>query len=174
MGCIAIILYYDNNNIIITFIIIQIHLFARYNGRNERIILDDVMPSTSMRLDNNCASIDKRSFYLFNTFCYIILPGLLCLLLSFTFHSIHPKLRNVLSPSLPKSSVNQNLAALVLTGLVLSSYVVICDIFALFFSLGKHELSILLDYEDKGVQIYTTVAIIIIFILDSVASVFQY
>ena len=147
----------------------QIHLFARYDGRNERIILDDVMPSTSMRLDDNCASIDKKAFYLYNTFCFIVLPVLIYLLLSFILHSIRPKLRNVLSPSLPKSSINQNLAGLVLTGLVLSIYVLICDILALFYSLGKHELRILHVYEDGHVQTYATVAIIIVFAIDIIA-----
>ena len=47
----------------------------------------------------------------------------------------------------------------------------ICDCFAIYFSLGKHELSKLLEYEDKRIQIYTTAAIIIIFILDSVATI---
>ena len=129
------------------------------------------MPSTSMRLDNHCASIDKKSFYLYNTFCFIVLPILIYLLLSFILYSIHPKLRNVLSPSLPKHSINQNLAALVLTGLVLSIYVLICDTLSLFYSLGKHELRILQDYEDAHVQTFATAAVIIVSVLDFIALV---
>ena len=127
------------------------------------------MPSTSLRLDNNCASIDKKSFYLYNTFCFIVLPVLIYLLLSFLLHSLYPKLRTVLSPSLPKHSVNPNLAGLTLTGLVLSLYVLICDSFALFYSMGKHELSILYDYEDQHVQNYTTAVIIIVATFDLIA-----
>ena len=149
----------------------QIYLFARYDGRNERITLEDSMPSTSMRLDNNCASVAKKSFYLYNTFCFICLPLLIYLLLSFIVHSIRPKLRSVLNPSLPKSNVNQNLAALVLTGLVFSIYVLICDFLALFYTLSKHELRILHDYEDGYIQSYTMAAIIIISIFDFIAFV---
>ena len=145
----------------------MIHLFARYNGKNERITLEDIMPSTSMHLDNNCASVDKKSFFLYNSFCFIVLPFLIYLLLSFFLHSIHPKLHNVLSPSLPKKSISQNLVALVLTGLVFSIYVLICDIFALINSLSKHELRILSDYEDEDVQVYTTVTIAVITGFDS-------
>ena len=129
------------------------------------------MPSTSMRLDKNCASIDKKSFYLYNTFCFIVLPFLIYLLFSFLLYSLYPKLRSVLSPSLPKHSVNPNLAGLVLTGLVLSVYVLICDSFALFYSMGKHELNILFDYEDQHVQNYTTAVIIIVAAFDLTAFV---
>ena len=149
----------------------QIYLFARYNGRNERITLEDKMPSTSMRLDNNCANIDKKSFYLFNTFCFIGLPLFIFLLLSFFVNTIRPKLRSVLNPSLPKSSVNQNLAALVLTGLVFSVFVLICDILALVYSINRHELEILHEYEDAYIRDYTTATVIIIFAIDSIAFV---
>ncbi len=124
------------------------------------------MPSTSMRLDNNCASVEKKSFFLYNTFCFIVLPVFIYFLLSFVLYSIRPKLRHVLSPTLPKRSISQNLAALVLTGLVFSSYVLICDFFALFYTLSKDELKILNDYEDESVQKYTTATIAIISIFD--------
>ena len=124
------------------------------------------MPSTSMRLDNNCASVVEISFYLYNAFCFIVLPGLIYFLLSFVLYSIRPKLRNILSPSLPKQSISHNLAALVLTGLAFSLFVLVCDFFALFYSLSKHELKILDDYEDTAVQTYTIAAISIISALD--------
>ena len=153
-------------------LLFQIHLFAQYDGRNG-IILDDSMTSTSMRLDNNCASIDKQAFYLYNSFCSIVLTVLIFLLLSYILHSVRPKLRNVLSPSLPQSTVNPNLAGLVLTGLVLSIYVLFCDSLTIYYSFGKHELRILHVYEDGHIQAITAFTVIFVFVVDSLTFLFS-
>ena len=149
--------------------IFQIYLYARDDGKYEHITLDSNVPSTSMRYDNDCSKLEKKSFYLFNAFCFIGLPFFLYGLVTFIIQTSRPKLRGVLSPSLPKDSVNQNLAALVLTGLVFSIYVLICDILALVFTVSKDQLGVLSDYEDESIELFTTVAIIMIFIIDLTA-----
>ena len=148
---------------------LQLYLYAQYNGKNERIVLDDA-PSTSMPDDIDCSKLGKREFILFNIFCWIF-PILLYLLMWFLVMSCRPRIRHVFGPPISKSSINQNYAALVLTGIVFSIYVIVCDAFAVRYSFEKDiGLKLLDEYEEKEyIHTFSQTTVIAILVIDSVS-----
>lgn len=142
-------------------------MYAQYNGKNARVVLDDV-PSTSMPYDVNCSTIEDRSFYLFNTFC-LILPLGLFLLVLLILQTCRPKIRQLLGQPSPGSSLNQNYAALILTGIVFSSYVLICDVFALGYTVKLGSF----DYTKDSIKDLSIFTIAAIFAMDFLALLFS-
>ena len=102
---------------------------------------------------------------MFNVFC-LVFPVLLYLLMWCFVQSCRPKIRQLLGPPLPNGSLIQNYAALVLTGMVFSAYVVICDAFAVHYSFKEDELKLLDDYEDEDVYTFSKITILAILIID--------
>ena len=93
----------------------------------------DNEPSTSLRYDchglNNTDKWEKLSFHLFSGFCLLLPFGLLLLFLILV-HTCRPKIHHLFIYTSPESSINQNYAAIVLTGIAFTFYVLICDILA--------------------------------------------
>ena len=146
----------------------QLFLYAQNNGKNSRIILGDV-PSTSIHKGIDPSSIDKRAFYIFNIFC-LVFPFVLYLLMLLIIHSCRPKIRSLFAPPLSSGSFNQNYAALILTGLVFSVYVVVCDILAVYNAFKPDSEFQNLDlYEKSEIKIFDKYITVTISGLDSIA-----
>ena len=141
---------------------LQLYLYAQYNGKNARIVLDNT-PSTSLRNDIHCSAIDSRSVYFFNASC-LFLPIVLWLLIVVLFQTCRPKIRRMIHQPLNSqgSSLNQNYAALLLTGMVFTVYVIICDGFAVYYAVKfKEELRSLDDYTQDEDEYNFTVGTLI-------------
>ena len=120
----VIIIHQYTSFIIINFI--QLYLY----GKNAHVVIDDDL-SISIRYE--CDTIKSwkfsKAFHLFSVFC-LLLPFGLLLLFMILVHTCRPKIHHLFVNTSPESSLNQNYAALVLTGMVFSFYVLVCDIFA--------------------------------------------
>ena len=115
-----------------SFKLVQLYLYAQYNGKNARVVFNNE-PSTSLRYDcgrgldrNHTDLSDKLSFHLFSGFCLLIPIGLL-LLFFILIYTCRPKIHHLFVYTSPESSINQNYAAMILTGIAFSVYVLICD-----------------------------------------------
>ena len=79
-------------------------------------------------------------------------------------------MRIVMSPSLPQGSFTQNYAGLVLTGIVFSIYVLICDSLAVYYAFSSDsELQTLDNYEEETIHDLSKVSVSFIIALDALA-----
>ena len=147
----------------------QLYLYAQNNGRNTRITLDDT-PSTSLRYGVGCSEIGQVAFFIFNI-SSIVLPFVLYMLVWIVILSCRPRVRGLLAPSTSKNSTSQNYAAVILTGMVFSTYVVICDGFAVYNTFFDDVLN---RYEEEGIHMLTIGSIITITVLDISAFVVSF
>ena len=140
------------------------------DGRNSRITLDEV-PSTSMRNHMNCSpDIEKaKAFYFFNLFC-VFFPFVVWTVMAFIVKSCRPKIRSIFGSPFRKSGVNQNYAALILTGMVFGAFVIICDMLALdnAFEVSS-DLNELDHYEPMNIHYLTKYCVLVVAIIDFVA-----
>ena len=111
---------------------VQLYLYAQYNAKNSRVVLDE-SPSVTIRYGLKCSDnyVYEQAFYLLNISC-VLFPLLLYFLMWILIQSCRPRIRVLFSPSTSKSTFSQNYAAILLTGMVFSLYVVACDSFALY------------------------------------------
>ena len=140
------------------------------DGRNSRIILNDV-PSTSMRNHMNCSPDNERAFYIFNLFS-LTFPFMVWTVMIFIVKSCRPRIRSMFNSPFRRSGVNQNYAALILTGMVFATFVLICDVFTLVNTFNVNsELNELDHYEPVVVHNFTKYCVLFVFILDFLAFV---
>ena len=121
----------------------------------------DDQPSTSKPYDCGAVQSKKHSFHLFSVFC-VLLPFGLLLLFMILIHTCRPKIHSLFVHTSPVSNINQNFAALILTGIVFSVYVLVCDGFAVYHASRP---------VDKGVNHSDTLPYVItILIIDSLST----
>ena len=150
---------------------VQLYLYAQSNGRSS-LTLDEIS-STSIRYSHQtvCSkNIKYEAFYVFHIFCWL-LPFIFYFLTSLVIQSCRPRIRQILGPSTPRNSVNQNYTALVLIGLIFSIYALVLDGFAIKAVIKDETLKM---YEEKGVVNLTIVSIVIIFFLDFIAIIISF
>ena len=93
-----------------------------------------------------------------------MLPFVLYILVWIIILSCRPRVRGLLAPSsISKNNTSQNYAAVILTGIVFSTYVVICDCFAIYNTFIDDVLD---RYEEEGIHTLTIGSIITIAVLD--------
>ena len=145
----------------------QLYLYAMNDGRNSRIILNEV-PSTSMRNHMNCSPDIERAkpFYFFNLFC-VVFPFVMWILMAFIVKSCRPRIRSIFGSPFRRSGVNQNYAALILTGMVFATFVLMCDMYALVNAFEVNsDLNELDHYEPIKIHNLTKFCVLTVAIID--------
>ena len=134
-------------------------MYVQYNGKNAQVVFDNV-PSTSMYYDCRSNHTKNVPLHLFNGFCLLLPFGLLVLFMILV-HTCRPKIHRLFVHKFPESSINQNYAAMILTGMIFSFYVLVCDGFAIHCAVKPADKSDVYHPDRKPY-------IIMIFIIDSV------
>ena len=153
---------------------LQLYLYAQSNGKTT-LTLDEVSSSSIPIYNNNhdksCNKLfDPAAFYVFHILCWL-LPIAFYLFVLLIIQSCRPKIRHMLDPpTAPGSSNNPNYAAFILVGLIFSTYVIVCDCFAIKTIADDSELNSLDKYEDSAVRNFTKSSIIVIFVVDIIFS----
>ena len=146
----------------------QLYLYAEYNGKNARVVFDN-QPSTSKHYDCGAVQSENRSLHLFSVFC-ILLPFGLLLFFIILIHTCRLKIHSLFVHSSPVSNVHQNYAALILTGIIFSFHVLICDILAVHHASKPVDLGI--DHSNTLPYVITILIIDAIFTSIALVNIF--